>query len=93
MDFPVVGDKMWTLPESKLIQWRKHYATKNVDYEIGEALQWLYDNPQRIKTATGMPRYLSGWIKRSPDIRTKGEAVETREADDADLERIFRCSR
>ena len=93
MDFPVIGGKMWTLPEKNLLQWRKHYTTKDVDGEIADALQWLYDNPKRIKTSSGMARYLSGWIKRSPDIRCDGGNFETKAADNADLERIFKCKK
>jgi len=90
MIFPLKDGTEWTLPEEKRQQWRDHYKTKNVDFEIGEARQWLLDNPKRQKKKAGMTRFLSGWIKRSPDVRTESTIAETKIADDRDLERMLR---
>ena len=74
MKFPLRNGKEWTLPEHKPAEWKESYPTKDVDGELIRARQWLRDNEQRMKTGRGMPKYLGGWIARSPDVRKKMHA-------------------
>ena len=69
--FPVVDKDVdtWTLPAAKLAEYKSTYSHLDVEFAIGEALQWIRDNPANRKTPQGMTRYLGGWLKRSQNSR------------------------
>jgi len=67
MEFPARGDK-WSLHASKLAEWAETYSDRGwVESELRRALQWLRDDPTRLKTPRGMPRFLGGWLSRAND--------------------------
>jgi hypothetical protein len=62
-------DGEWGLTYPKFNELRDTYRARYpkdsaFKQEIKEARQWLRDNPQKQKTARGMPRFLSGWLSR-----------------------------
>lgn len=69
MEFPCAGKPAtWQLRQSKLDEWRESYGQQcNVEAELHKARQWLRDNKPKRKTASGMTRFLSSWLKRSID--------------------------
>lgn len=68
MKFPVIrkddGPNEWGLRKSLKDRLAKTYPAVNVDAELEKSLTWLITNPQRMKTASGMPKYLNGWMER-----------------------------
>lgn len=81
LTFPVVGrDASWRLRESKLAEYRETYPAVDVLAECRKALQWLRDNPRNTKTASGMPRFLGGWLSRCQNTaRREPSAVSIRD--------------
>jgi hypothetical protein len=68
--FAVKGGGQWELTRAKLEEYADTFAALGVAgvlAELKQARQWLLDNPKRIKTARGMPNFLSGWLRRSCD--------------------------
>jgi hypothetical protein len=85
LTFPTSGKgaKEWHLIESKLAEFREAFPALDVYAECRKALCWVNANPGNKKTASGMARFLFGWLSRS---QNKGHAknaeashVETRE--------------
>lgn len=64
--FPVAGrgSGEWTLPQSKLTEYVTAYPSLDVKSEMRKAVQWCIDNPRNRKTASGMFRFLTGWLNR-----------------------------
>lgn len=75
LEFPVrptrKGDPtVWGLTEGKLAEWEDTYADGlDVYDELVRARQWLLDNPGKLKTRTGMTRFLGGWLERAQNRR------------------------
>lgn len=66
LEFPTNGNvKSWSLRTSKLHEWESTYPGVDVLAECRKARQWVIDN--RRKTATGMPKFLNGWLSRAND--------------------------
>jgi hypothetical protein len=83
--FPLRGGKTWYLPIRKLDEYRDTYADSlDIDIEFRKAREWLRDNPPRRKTATGMPKFLTGWLNRACD------RAPPQDGSDADpLDKVF----
>jgi hypothetical protein len=65
--YPVRGlPGWWVLTPAQVARWQTLYPRVDVDGECRKALAWLEANPSRQKTARGMPRFLVGWLARSP---------------------------
>jgi phage replication O-like protein O len=87
--FVLRSKKLWHLPQAKLDQYKATFPNLDVEVELRKAAQWLIDNPGRRKTATGMTRYVSGWLGRAkPGL--EGGGLTTRDATDADIEAFER---
>ena len=75
MEFPVRPVKkgepvVWGLTEAKLAEWEDTYSDGlDVYSELCRARQWLLDNPGKLKTRTGMTRYLGSWLERAQNRR------------------------
>ena len=86
--FPLRGRGEWTLPADRLDEYRSTFPGLDVDAELRKARLWLLDNPDRRKTARGMPRFLSGWLTRAKPA----DAGTTRNGDgyptSEDLDRV-----
>lgn len=57
--------KEWGVTQEKLSEWRDAFPDADIVREIKKAKQWLADNPQRKKTARGMPAFLFRWLERA----------------------------
>lgn len=67
MEFQTTGKPgLWALTATKLAEWESLYSEQiDVAYELRKARQWTIDNPKRKKTASGMPKFLGGWLERA----------------------------
>jgi hypothetical protein len=77
MKFPVEGSvpPIWKLRQSRIDKMADLFPSLDVVHQCRLALQWLEDNPTKRKTANGMPRFLTGWMKREVDrgpVRNNG---------------------
>jgi hypothetical protein len=66
LTFPTVGRgaKTWDLTESKLAEYRESFPGVDVLSACRAALQWARDNPEKRKTAKGMPAFLTRWLSK-----------------------------
>lgn len=75
IEYPTDGkQKTWWLSLAKLAEYRECYPHLDVEAECRKALQWLRDNPERRKTANGMPRFLGSWLSRANNHNRAGPA-------------------
>ena len=74
--FPCNGNvKSWNLTENKIAEYRESFPSLDILSEAKKSLQWIRDNPDRKKTARGMPRFLGSWLGRAND-RSNGSKVQ-----------------
>ncbi len=59
--------KEWGLARAKLAEYGEAFEDLEILAELKKAAQWCRDNPQRRKTAAGMPRFLWSWLGRAND--------------------------
>lgn len=71
----------WTLPVALYEKLSKAHG--RIDEQLNKAAAWCVANPQKRKTATGMARFLNGWLARNP--KSGGRTIEDvkRDAEDA----------
>ena len=67
LTFPCASGKQWFLTSEKLKQYGESFPAVNVLAECRKALQWCRDNPKKIKTFEGMPKFLGSWLGRVQD--------------------------
>jgi hypothetical protein len=69
LEFPTVGTKgkTWGLSATQRAAWQGMYPGLDVFGECQRARAWLDANPERRKTASGMPRFLVNWLNRAVD--------------------------
>ncbi|NLA42476.1 MAG: hypothetical protein GX874_13960, partial [Smithella sp.] len=60
--FLLRNGSQWDLTVEKLSEYETTFSDIDIHRELRKARQWLIDNPTKRKTATGMPRFLSGWL-------------------------------
>lgn len=67
MSFPIVGTgaKEWDLRESFLLECQQGYPSLDVAAAFRAARVWIVANPAKRKTASGMPKFLAGWLSRA----------------------------
>ncbi|MFA7238088.1 MAG: helix-turn-helix domain-containing protein [Phycisphaeraceae bacterium] len=74
--FPTQDGRDWPLTPDRLAEYAHTFPDLNVLHELRKARLWLLDNPDRRKTARGMPKYLTGWLGRAhPASDTYGDKV------------------
>lgn len=68
--FPCDGpEKEWGIGQVKIDQYRVSFPHLDLMAELRLARQWCIDNPQKRKTARGMPAFLTNWLGRSQNKR------------------------
>jgi len=68
MTFTTVGAlKAWDLTEGQISRWRESYPNLDVASECWRAKAWIEANPDKRKTAKGMPAFLVHWFNRTVD--------------------------
>lgn len=83
MEFPCVGagPDRWPLTVPKLAEYVESYPGIDPLAEARAARQWCIDNPQKRKTARGMPKFLNDWMARaqnaggSPSVRASRRGI------------------
>lgn len=66
--FPTRNGQTWYLPNRKLEEYRDSYGDAlDLPAEFAKAREWLRANKLKRKTATGMPKFLTGWLNRACD--------------------------
>jgi len=77
--FPVVGPgpKTWPLLEADVAEWVAAYPDLDVVAEARRALVWIQAKPGHRKTASGMKKFLVGWLSRTTDRGTTAAAART----------------
>ena len=64
--FPCDGPSpRWPLTRSQIERWQSQFPALRVSDECSAALAWIEANPQRRKTARGMPSFLASWLGRA----------------------------
>jgi hypothetical protein len=73
-NFPCVGNgsKFWAIDKEMSAELSLAYPGVQVDAEARKAHAWIITNPQRRKTAKGMPRFLNSWLSRAQN-NSKGK--------------------
>jgi len=64
--FPVVGKgpDIWAPPPTLLLDLARAFPALDVPGETAKARAWCVTNPEKRKTAGGMPRFLYAWMAR-----------------------------
>jgi hypothetical protein len=81
LTFPTDGEPgAWTLLDTQVSEWQAAYPDLNIMAQCREALVWANVNPNKRKTAGGMPRFLVSWFNRSKNRQERPAAADTRPA-------------
>lgn len=65
-EFPTVGRvQRWPLTQGRVDAWAQSYPNVDVPGECRKAFTWIEANPERRKTAKGMPAFLVNWLNRA----------------------------
>jgi hypothetical protein len=63
--FPIHGKiKEWWLTQKHIDSLKDDFPALDVLSQCRSARRWCYDNPKKQKTASGMPKFLGGWMAR-----------------------------
>lgn len=66
LDFVTVGKSAhWALTQLRIDAWARAYPNIEVLAECRKAGAWIDANPERRKTAKGMPAFLVNWLNRA----------------------------
>jgi len=66
--FPLKTGKLWDLPQRKYEEYVATYGDHmDVSFQLRKAKEWLMVNKPKRKTASGMKRFLTGWLNRQSD--------------------------
>ena len=66
--FPCQGkQKEWNLLVEHIADWKATYPGLDIEAECRKARAWIIANPEKRKTAKGMPRFLLRWFNRTVD--------------------------
>ena len=66
--FPCQGkQKEWHLLVEHIADWKATYPGLDIEAECRKARAWVMANPEKRKTAKGMPRFLLRWFNRTVD--------------------------
>lgn len=65
LEFKTTGkQRIWKPPQSLVDKLTETYETIDVPFQLRAASMWCETNPQKRKTADGMPRMLDAWLRR-----------------------------
>lgn len=98
LEFSTIGQgpSMWDLTSEQVSSWADAYPGVDVLAECRHAKAWVDAQPERRKTAHGMPRFLVNWLNRSVErggAKAHGPAViehpRSRTVGNAEALRVF----
>lgn len=87
LEFPLRDGTVWLLRQPQLTAWATDFPGLDVLATCRAARSWASANPDKRKTAGGMPRFLAGWLLR--ESKAMPQAVV--QASQAAPERVWRC--
>lgn len=62
---PIKGGGEWNLDQPTYARWESDFVGVNCKAELDKARAWLLANPNRLKTAKGMPAFCRNWLRRA----------------------------
>lgn len=65
--FPLINSTEHPILNSNLLEWKKLYPAVDVEQELRNMKGWLDANPKRRKKATGIKRFINGWLAREQE--------------------------
>ena len=101
LEFPVKAPKgqpkVWKLMRSKAEEYCETYRCdpEPLMLQLRKARQWCIDSPAKQKTATGMGRFLNGWLSKANNhgeltCMADDESDEQAEREDRELQAVLR---
>lgn len=66
LEFPVKGNPSkptWSFVQSHLERLERAFPDLDIVSQAKQALEWTFANPGKQKTASGMPKFLLGWMQ------------------------------
>ena len=66
-EIPLVGDKIYKMPEKLVEEYQKLYAGIDVRQEIKKYKAWSLSNPSRRKTERGILKSINYWLGKEQD--------------------------
>ncbi len=73
-DLPLIGGKEYGVPQKLYDEYLKAYTGVSVMAELGNMRVWLLSNPTKMKTLTGMTRFMNSWLARAQDKERHGKS-------------------
>ncbi|ABR91758.1 Hypothetical protein mma_2209 [Janthinobacterium sp. Marseille] len=64
---PLIGDKMFPIPEAQIVQWAIAYPAVDVSRQLFAMRQWCVANPTQKKTERGILRFCNSWLMKKQD--------------------------
>lgn len=81
--------KTWDLTQDRIDHWSSVFPHLDILGECKKAWGWLEANATRRKTATGMARFLYGWLQRSQNRAAGGGTPARKESVQDRLDRLL----
>jgi hypothetical protein len=75
-DLPLIGGKEYGVPQTLYDEYVKAFPGVSVMAEFGKMRVWLLSNPTRMKTPTGMPRFMNTWLAKEQNNQPHGHAAK-----------------
>lgn len=71
IEIPLIGDKVYRMPESLVDEYQKLYTGIDVRQEIREYKAWTLSNPNKRKTERGILRSINCWLEKNQNSGNK----------------------
>lgn len=65
IEIPLVGDKVYKMPESLVDEYQKLYTGIDVKQQVREYKAWTLSNPAKRKTERGILRSINLWLEKN----------------------------
>jgi len=70
-DLPLPNKSSYAVPENLYREYVNSYPGVSVMAEFGKMRTWLISNPRKMKTRTGMPRFMNQWLDKAQNDASK----------------------
>ena len=67
LSMPLIGGDEYHLFEDDVAEWEKAFPGVPIMQILQNMRQWCISNPRQSKTATGVRRFITGWLTREKD--------------------------
>lgn len=79
IEIPLVGDKVYRMPEKLVEEYQKLYTGIDVRQQIRKYKAWAISNPKRRKTERGILKSINSWLGKNQDKNLFGGLTRDRE--------------